>query len=271
MKGTNKRFCVVLPIGIFLAYIGVTMLCGLFTANPVQAQFVSNVFWVLLGFGFWLYERYTDRKECRVRELFRPRAWSVFVLVVICIVFGLLIPIVGFGLQTHIYDTGAEVYQTSIQQDAGLFLLMSVFLAPVVEEMLFRWFMYKPWKKAFGTVVSMLLTSTIFAIIHGTLQHLPVAFFVGFFGCVLIEVTGQLRYAVLNHFIYNLLAVAVVPALLPADGSWLYSYPAMLVLYMVCIGSVIWMYRYRKAIKTYVTSDHLIDKWNRKWDETVSK
>lgn len=271
IKMSNKLFALLLPIGVLVGYVVTTLLFGLVMATSIQAQFMSDLLWLLLGVGCWFYQRYTEKKEHCNRREFRPRPWAVFLLILVCMFFGVVIPLIGFGLQTHLPNFGAKAYQESVSQDAGLFLLMSVFLAPVVEEILFRWFMYKPWKKVLGLLPAMLLVNVIFAVIHGTLQHLPVAFFVGMCGCVLIEMTGRLRYAVLNHFIYNLLAVAFVPAILPEAGSIWYSIPVMILLYLVCFVVLFLLYRYRKVIRNYVTSDHLIDKWNRKWDEEVNK
>lgn len=256
-----------IPVIVLISYIGIVALFGRVMKTSVQAQLMGNLTTILLGLLFWFKVQYNNHRQNHQREKFSPKPWARFVLVCICMLFAIVIPFVGHGLQLFVKDGGQQVYQSTVQQDAGWFLIMSVFVAPISEEIVFRWLMYKPWKKVFGVVPTMFLTSLIFALMHGTLQHLPVTFFVGLTDCVLIELTGYVRYAMLNHFIYNLMVTGFTPAVLPADTSYLYRLPVLMVVYLACLVVLYLMYRYRKSIREYVTTPHLIDKWNRPFDE----
>ncbi len=75
-------------------------------------------------------------------------------------------------------------------------------LAPVVEELVFRGFLYRAWEAQWGWVWSMLATSTVFALYHPN-------FVSAFFGSVLmvciLRRTGSLRACILAHATYNTL------------------------------------------------------------------
>lgn len=253
------------PFGMLFLYMLGAWLFGQFMATSVQAQFMDNL--VVIGIGCWwlLLNKQRKRHSLKEEEPFRPKVWAVFLFIVLCVCVAILLPIMGKFVTLHMQDVGSEVYQTTISEDYGLYLIMSVLIAPFAEEFLFRVFMYQSWKKAFRfPVVAMLLTSVAFAMIHGTFQHLPVAFFLGMFMSIMYEMTGQMRYCVIIHFIFNLLGIAVVPGIVwNPEGFFLSGFGVLLFMFIISVG-LFGLYHYRKQICVYVTTDHLIDKWNRK-------
>lgn len=253
------------PFGMLFLYMLGAWLFGQFMATSVQAQFMDNL--VVIGIGCWwlLLNKQRKRHSLKEEEPFRPKVWAVFLFIVLCVCVAIFLPIMGKFVTLHMQDVGSEVYQTTISEDYGLYLIMSVLIAPFAEEFLFRIFMYQSWKKAFRLpVVAMLCTSVAFAMIHGTLPHLPVAFFLGMFMSIVYEMTGQIRYSVLIHFIFNLLGISVVPGIPWNPDGFLFSEVGVILLVILCSAGLFCLYHYREKICAYITSDHLIDKWNRK-------
>lgn len=84
----------------------------------------------------------------------------------------------------------------------------SIFLSPVVEEIIFRGFMYR-YLSDFNKPVALILSSLIFALTHGTLVHLYIAFIGGLILACVYEKTRRLRFAIVIHMTYNLLATVL--------------------------------------------------------------
>jgi membrane protease YdiL (CAAX protease family) len=82
----------------------------------------------------------------------------------------------------------------------AFFLVFGAFVGPVLEELVFRGFLYRAWERRWGWIVSTVLVSTLFGLYHA---H----FFAAFTGsivlvCVLRR-TGTLWGPIVAHCIYN--------------------------------------------------------------------
>lgn len=88
--------------------------------------------------------------------------------------------------------------------------IMVIVLAPVVEEVFFRGFMYRALRNRWSPLVSATAVGIIFGSIHysgpETLELLPVLAFLGAMFCWLYEVTGSLYPAIAVHVVNNTLA-----------------------------------------------------------------
>ena len=265
MTKKQKFLFSLFPLAVLILYMGIVGVFANFISTSVRAQIFGNLLVVLIGGGWYIWRRRKYAMSHPDSKKFQPRAWSVFLLVGLLIVFSVVTPIVGFAIQYAFPDSSGQVaYDAAVAADTGWFVLQTVFLAPIAEELVFRQYMFRPWKRTLGFWVSAALSSAVFALMHGTLYHLPVAFAVGFLSCVMLQMTGQLRYSFLVHFVFNLCAVSVTPGVLPLEGSLLYAWYISIPIYLVCFASVLLLYRYRRQIRKYVTEDHLIDKWNQK-------
>ncbi|GAA0718020.1 CPBP family intramembrane metalloprotease [Clostridium malenominatum] len=78
-----------------------------------------------------------------------------------------------------------------------------VIFAPIIEEFTFRWlFLQKIFKNRLGMVISSIITSLIFSLVHFNLKSFPAIFWIGLFNCYLINKHGY-WYAVFNHAFFN--------------------------------------------------------------------
>lgn len=89
-------------------------------------------------------------------------------------------------------------------------LLMALFLgavvAPVAEEVFFRGFLYPGLKSSWGFVAAMIVSSAIFAVIHGFTAVIPPIFVIGIVLVLAYEYTGSLWPPILIHGAMNGLA-----------------------------------------------------------------
>ncbi|MGJ8722987.1 MAG: CPBP family intramembrane glutamic endopeptidase [Roseibacillus sp.] len=83
-------------------------------------------------------------------------------------------------------------------------VLSAVILAPVVEEIVFRGFLFQSYLRRFGFLLAMVLSTVLFVVIHyyGVYGSLSVAFF-GLGACALYRATGSLWTAIIFHAVTN--------------------------------------------------------------------
>lgn len=93
-----------------------------------------------------------------------------------------------------------------------------VLIAPVVEELMFRGMMLRTFMRRWGFWPAALLSSAIFALFHtyevstlaGALTLAAVVFTLGLSNCLLVRWSGRLAAGIMNHMLFNGLAVVVL-------------------------------------------------------------
>lgn len=98
-------------------------------------------------------------------------------------------------------------YQTTMQSNAVVALLLSLIVAPIAEECLVRGFIYQQFRRGWGTWVAWISQAVVFALMHGTLVHAVPTFLTALFLGLVYERTGDLRWPIAFHVIYNLSAM----------------------------------------------------------------
>lgn len=100
-------------------------------------------------------------------------------------------------------ETSEEGQMAYALSTAGLVrqVFLAAFVAPVLEELVFRGFLYHAWERQWGWVPAMLLTSVLFGLYHSY-------FFSAFFGSIifvcLLRRTGTLWAPIAVHSVSNL-------------------------------------------------------------------
>jgi membrane protease YdiL (CAAX protease family) len=99
---------------------------------------------------------------------------------------------------------------------ALLFMAMAVLVAPLVEETLFRGYLYPLFARSFGVTPSIVITGTLFGLMHGaqlgwTVSLVSVLIIVGIVFTIVRARTGSVFASYLMHLGYNsLIAVAAI-------------------------------------------------------------
>ncbi len=134
-------------------------------------------------------------------------------------ILGQIIAFVGLAIYSLVLRTmldsevptqlGVGDFGPSIAGFVVAFIII-VILAPFGEEMLFRGFVYPGFRKRFGVVKAMLLSSAAFALFHVTpLLYVPM-FIIGMVLVVLYEYRGTLAPNIMLHSLNNLLALLAI-------------------------------------------------------------
>ena len=116
------------------------------------------------------------------------------------------------------------------QQLGWLRMILLVFIAPLVEELVYRGCLFATLRKRFGFWRSTLISAVVFALFHQQYRvTLPQIVLIGVSCAYVFEQTGSLRAAAIMHACWNLLGVLVVnpfialPILAAGAGLWLWA------------------------------------------------
>jgi membrane protease YdiL (CAAX protease family) len=85
---------------------------------------------------------------------------------------------------------------------------MAVIVAPVAEEVIFRGYLYPVVKKYAGTTVALLLTSVLFAVLHGHVPSIPALTMLAVCLGLAYEKSGSLLVPMIMHAVFNAVSVA---------------------------------------------------------------
>lgn len=130
--------------------------------------------------------------------------------------------------------------------------VLGAIVAPLVEELLFRGFLYRAWERQYGWLASAVLTSSVFGLFH---PNFVPAFVASMFWVCLYRRTGTLRACIASHMVgniaahYAILGQFVFPRDLYAPGdlaSWKFQV-AMLGLFAVAMPVYLFMSRNENA------------------------
>lgn len=122
-------------------------------------------------------------------------------------------------------------------------------VAPILEELVFRGFLYHAWERQWGWFPSMLLTSTCFAIAHPS--HMASTFIGSVVFVCLMRRTGTLLAPVVAHALFNILiSWPVLGQLLfrapqgpPGDLSTWWAFLACLAFVSAALPAYLWISR----------------------------
>lgn len=103
---------------------------------------------------------------------------------------------------------------TESPRDRWAVMVMAIVVAPVAEEVIFRGYLYPIGKRYAGPFFAMVLTSLLFAALHGHAASLPALFTLAMCLGLAYEKTGTLLVPMIMHAVFNAVSVATIMFLL---------------------------------------------------------
>jgi membrane protease YdiL (CAAX protease family) len=82
-------------------------------------------------------------------------------------------------------------------------MAFSIFVAPLVEEIVYRGFIYPAVKKQFGFAAAVIVVSLGFALMHFNAAVFAPLFLLGVVLALAFEATGSLWASILTHMLFN--------------------------------------------------------------------
>ncbi|MEI4771914.1 CPBP family intramembrane glutamic endopeptidase [Psychrobacillus sp. FJAT-51614] len=122
------------------------------------------------------------------------------------------IAIVGFiviAIITPLFYTSEVSNSSRMTQAIPLIVIPFVFIAPVLEELIFRRIIFTSFSKKFTVLLSILFTSVIFAGWHMTLSGFPIIFWLSIVITYSYYQTNRLLVPITLHILWNLFSSSV--------------------------------------------------------------
>lgn len=200
-------------------------------ANPVVLNtIVAAAIYILtlvivLGMPWWFKRRRTTKEDLGVARVpswldisLAPAGFIVYFILSALLVYlaGLLIP--AFDMQ-EAQNVGFSNLTERYEVALAFFTL--VIVAPLAEELLFRGYLYGKLRRSVPMWVAILMTSIVFAVVHGQWNVAIDVFALSLVMCGLREITGSIWSGVILHTIKNALAFYLLfinPSLLATIG-----------------------------------------------------
>jgi len=184
--------------------------------SPLNTLTVSLVVGaVMFGLVYW----YVLRRRGQIGDLGyrwpKPQFSYWQVLYSVLLYFGLLIVVRGLILllipQVDLNQeqiTGFESVASNLDLLVGFITL--VVITPVVEETLFRGFIFQGLKKSFGLVPAAIASAALFALAHGQLNVALDTFILGLFLAYLFDKSNSIWPSIILHATKNAIAFSVL-------------------------------------------------------------
>lgn len=145
-------------------------------------------------------------------------------------------------------DTSAIKVSESIMELNPIFALLTVIiLIPFIEELLFRALIFKSLEYKYNFYVGAIVSSILFALMHGNISQGLYAFFIGFMFCYVYNRFGGFKYTYLLHLAMNFCSLFFSNIFVHEEAK---RKEQLLILILSMILFIITMYRVKQIEKT---------------------
>jgi len=161
----------------------------------IRASLGEKFYWYDTGFSFY------------------PRKW-IFAALLLCLIWSLRVFILEPLSFLSFFSTGIEALQTTLHVSTILeYILLgisTIIISPIIEEVLFRGFVYRVMRSSWSPFISTMTSSLIFGLAHGVPLYTLNAFLLGIPLAWLYERSGSLVPAMVFHVANNALFFTVM-------------------------------------------------------------
>lgn len=165
---------------------------------------------LVIGLPWILFKKKTTLREVGLHRLpslselgITPIAFIVYMIASALLMAAAINVIPGFN-PSEVQEVGFK--NLTFQYEYIIAFITLVVLAPFVEEVLFRGYLYGKMKRRVPWIISAIVVSAIFGYIHGQWNVALDTFVLGMFACLLREISGSLWPSILLHMMKNGLA-----------------------------------------------------------------
>lgn len=230
---TVKFQNIILAFSGLIVYSALCTVCGFIFSEPIHGKIVSCVLTAALG---GLYIKTVIKYPTVWGDL--PKSCLLAALLTV-IVFAFTSMQTSSFVLTYINDeaffAAEHIKEESSVSMQVLSVIVSCTLVPVTEEIIFRGLMYRQLAQL-NKCFSIIFTSVLFAVWHGTLIHLYVGFLGGLVFACIYEKTQMLRYCVLAHALFNFISFIASIIVYP---EWFFSVYVTIFMNLLCLGLIV--------------------------------
>ncbi len=204
--------------GGLLLYVAASFAVGLLSGSPVLGAAVAGpvVLGAVVAWRRWSFGAWSSRPVSAQARETQFWAFALFGLVM-CFLGGQSLAVwlyVEYG--SPVFDS-AQSAQNAVP--VALLLFALVVAAPAGEEALMRGLVYPLLRRRWPVLVSALVSSAVFAALHGNLVQLAVALPLGMLSAFVYEHVGRLWPVIVLHALFNLASVLVPVYLVEAMAT----------------------------------------------------
>lgn len=192
--------------GAVIAYVVTALVTTILTDSPVAGNAVAAI---VAASAYWLLRK-ADWPLPGTVEVASGAFWGLAgAALVSC---WLLAQVGVVWLSGHVSSPGFERNQQVLASTPlWLLVITAVILTPIGEEALLRGVIYSRLRKHLPFWAAVMISSLLFALVHGNLFQIVATVPLGILLAVLVEASGRLALAVSGHVVFNLSAL-IVPA-----------------------------------------------------------
>lgn len=201
-------------IAAILIYLGTGLILSLFIRDSVAITALTDIIVSIIGIVY--YRKFISKENRSVKS--DKNAW--FNLLWFTMIIWIITQVTVTWYYNTFGDSMLDNYNASISSNEALYILLTIFFAPVLEEILMRGIVYPTLKNICKPWIAAIISSYVFAIMHGTIVHSLVGIICGISFLLAYEYTGKLRYAILNHMSYNFFSIVFTSLSVP---NWFFS------------------------------------------------
>ena len=236
---------VLLPI---VVYVFVTLFMsgisvGYFLSNKINIVLTTAIAGVITSIVlFPIYLRNAKERQYYINKFELKNIRYILGLgVSLCLFFNILLILLNI-IQN---DKGATLVSESIMELNPILALLTVsIIIPFCEELIFRALIFKNLEFRYNFYVGAVVSSILFALLHGNISQGIYAFFIGFMLCYVYNRFGGFKYAYLLHLVMNFSSLFFMGLFVP-DVTKRRDQIIVLILSMVLF--IITMYRVKQT------------------------
>ena len=195
----KKLLFTAIPVGLVAGELALAFLLSFLISNSVYVTLLVD-FVFAVGLGIWYYK---FMRQTNLQRQFGT-ARLVGLILIQCPIW-----LLGQIVATYLIQVNADLYasQSEAFSDMSVFwyLMLSICLAPITEELIFRGFWYTYLKKAWGIIPAAFISALGFSVLHGNLPQGYITLLMGLFYALCMEYTGRVWVVIALHMAANIL------------------------------------------------------------------
>ena len=230
--GVGKLITIVTAFSAVYVQFVASRVANFFIADPIAPSVISALLIIILGglYSSTVMEPFGNKRVVDKKFILI----NLLVVVIFCFTSTLTGTFVvnTFGDANLQARNDALNNMTPATQIASL--VVSVLLVPIAEEIAYRRFLYAELSRL-NKMAALFISAIVFAITHGTLTHMWVAFLGGVLFAIIYDKTRNLGWNIAAHMLYNFLTV--IFGMTPIPQAMLTAFPVIIfnIATVVCI------------------------------------
>lgn len=229
----SRRFLFVFAIYVLVSFclpVIINSICCLFSFFKNQSLFDRTVIvqcmvlLLILSAIIYCYNKFgiVERYVMSYRSWYQTIVWSMYsfgvyggiLLLTSILWFATIWFLRGHGINIPLYSQDAIILLLGVSKiyHVILFIVIAVFLAPIVEEIVFRYWIYRYFKGKVNVMLASVVTGIVFASMHNNFVAFVPLFVLSICLCRAYERYGDIRSPMIIHGLFNAMNIFFILA-----------------------------------------------------------